>query len=57
LTKGALKSILIPVPNKDIQEILVNEILLKRKKAFEMLANAEKEFLKAKKKIERLILN
>ena len=56
LTKQALKSILIPVPDMDIQNKLVETISQKRKEAFQLIEDAEIEFTKTKKEIEKMIL-
>lgn len=56
LTKQALKSILIPVPDMDTQNSLVEIISQKRQKAFSLMEEAEKEFEKAKQEVEKMIL-
>ena len=56
LTKQALKSILIPAPDMEVQNKLVETISQKRKEAFQLIEDAEIEFTKTKKEIEKMIL-
>ena len=56
LTKQALKSILIPVPDMETQNRLVEIISQKRQEAFRLMEEAEKEFENAKQEVEKMIL-
>ena len=56
LTKQALKSILIPVPDMETQNRLVEIISQKRQEAFRLMEEAEIEFEKAKQEVEKMIL-
>jgi len=56
LSQEVLKTIKIPVPPLPIQEAIVNEVNKRRKRARELMKEAERILEKAKLEVEGLIL-